>query len=123
MQLKRLFIKDYKILKDFTIEFPYDFQKYISVFIGANGSGKSTILEVIAQIFSNVLNVEKSKFGFELEFTLKNIDSSDKLKTQYYFVRLFSDDRDKPILANIIDDKGIVRYNGGVVKEGALKID
>lgn len=123
MQLKRLFIKDYKILKDFTIEFPYDFQKYISVFIGANGSGKSTILEVIAQIFSNVLNVEKSKFGFELEFTLKNIDSSDKLKTQYYFVRLFSDDCDKPILANIIDDKGIVRYNGGVVKEGALRID
>ncbi|PJB58246.1 MAG: hypothetical protein CO098_09675, partial [Bacteroidetes bacterium CG_4_9_14_3_um_filter_41_19] len=52
MQLKRLYIKEYKILKDFTIEFPYDFNKYISVFIGANGSGKSTILEALADILS-----------------------------------------------------------------------
>ena len=44
MQLKKLYINDYKILKDFTIEFPYDFKKYISVLIGTNGSGKSTIL-------------------------------------------------------------------------------
>jgi predicted ATPase len=123
MQLKRLYIKDYKILKDFTIEFPYDFKKYISVFIGANGSGKSTILEVIAQIFSSVQNVEKSKFGFELEFSLKNIDAIDKLITQYYFVRLFSDDREKPIHVIIIDDKGVVRYNGGVIKKEELKID
>ena len=50
MQLEKLYIDDYKILKDFTIEFPYDFKKYISVFIGVNGSRKSTILEIIAQI-------------------------------------------------------------------------
>ena len=70
MQLKSLYIKDYKILKDFTIDFAYDFERYISVFIGANGSGKSTVLEAIAQIFSNAYLDEKAKFGFELEYSL-----------------------------------------------------
>lgn len=70
MQLKKLYIKDYKILKDFTIEF--DGEKYISVFIGANGSGKSTILEAIAQIFSSVTLNEKAKFGFELEYSVRH---------------------------------------------------
>ena len=71
MQLKKLYINDYKILKDFTIEFPYDFKKYISVLIGTNGSGKSTILEAIAQIFSSILLNEKTKFGFELEYSVR----------------------------------------------------
>lgn len=77
MQLKRLYIKDYKILKDFTLEFPNDSKKYISVFIGANGSGKSTILEAIAQIFSDVLLGEKSKFEFELHYSVIGVDASD----------------------------------------------
>ncbi len=74
MQLKRLYVKDYKILKDFTIEFPHDFKKYISVFIGANGSGKSTILEAIAQIFSCVLLFSQSKFDFVIEYSIKSDD-------------------------------------------------
>lgn len=76
MQLKRLYIKDYKILKDFTIEFPYDYKKYISVFIGANGSGKSTILEAIAEIFSGLFLQQTPKFDFEIEYSVKKI--SDK---------------------------------------------
>ena len=72
MQLKKLYIQDYKILKDFTIEFPYDFKKYISVLIGTNGSGKSTILEAIAQIFSSAYLNEKAPFGFSLEYSVKH---------------------------------------------------
>lgn len=79
MQLKSLYVKDYKILKDFTIDFPYDFKKYISVFIGVNGSGKSTILEAIAVIFSCVILKEKSKFGFDFEYRIKqNFDDFPK---------------------------------------------
>ena len=48
MQLKHLYIKDYKILKDFTIDFAYDFIKYILVFIGANESGKSRQLALLS---------------------------------------------------------------------------
>lgn len=68
MQLKRLYIKEYKLFKDFTYEFPADNQHYIHVLIGINGSGKSTILEAIAEIFSCVVLGEKAKFGFELEY-------------------------------------------------------
>jgi predicted ATP-binding protein involved in virulence len=94
MQLKKLYIQDYKILKDFTIEFPYDFKKYISVLIGTNGSGKSTILEAIAQIFSSVYLNEKAKFGFELEYSvrLENLTeetfNSGEFHTAYILVKL-----------------------------------
>jgi len=72
MQLKRLYIDDYKIFKKFTYEFPYDSMRFNNVVIGVNGSGKSTILEVIAQIFSDVILRKKSKFGFQLEYSMPN---------------------------------------------------
>lgn len=96
MQLKRLYIEDYKILKNFTIEFPYDFKKYISVLIGTNGSGKSTILEAIAQIFSSVYLNEKAKFGFELEYSvrheqlLEETSTTSEFHTAYLGAKLFS---------------------------------
>jgi predicted ATP-dependent endonuclease of OLD family len=74
MQLKRLYIKDYKILKEFILEFPNDSKKYISVFIGANGSGKSTILEAVAEIFNCVFLFKQSKFDFEIEYSIKSDD-------------------------------------------------
>ena len=101
MQLKHLYIKDYKILKDFHIDFPYDFKKYISVFIGANGSGKSTILEAIAQIFSSVYLNEKAKFGFELEYSVRldNITeetfNSGKFHIAYILVKLKANEGEK----------------------------
>ncbi len=78
MQLKSLYIKEFKILKDFTIEFPYDFKKYISVFIGANGSGKSTILEVIAEIFSKLLLQQYPKFDFEIEYSIRHFSGKPR---------------------------------------------
>lgn len=71
MQLKRLYIKEYKLFKDFTYEFPADDKHFVNVLIGINGSGKSTILEAIAEIFSCVALGEKAKFGFELEYSFK----------------------------------------------------
>lgn len=70
MQLKRLYLKEYKLFKDFTYDFPADNQHFVHVLIGINGSGKSTILEAIAEIFSCVVLGEKAKFGFELEYSL-----------------------------------------------------
>jgi predicted ATP-dependent endonuclease of OLD family len=47
MQILRLKVEKYNILNDFEIEF----KDNISVFIGENGSGKSTILEALLLIF------------------------------------------------------------------------
>ena len=45
MKINFLHIDNHKLLKEFSI----DFEKDISILIGINGSGKSTILESIAQ--------------------------------------------------------------------------
>ena len=49
MRIKRIAIKKYKNLVDFECEFS---DSNISAFIGANGSGKSNLLEVITDVFS-----------------------------------------------------------------------
>lgn len=50
MKIRSLKVKDFFILKDFKIEF----NDNLSVLIGENGSGKSTILELIADIFGHL---------------------------------------------------------------------
>ena len=67
MQINSLYINNYKLLKDFTIHFSKD----VSILIGINGSGKSSILECVAQIFSDAYLQEKSKFGSKLEYELR----------------------------------------------------
>ena len=73
MRIHRLHIKDFKLLKDFTI----DFNEPVSLFIGKNGSGKSTLLEAIAWIFrsAHLTYVEEKQenppFEFEITYELK----------------------------------------------------
>lgn len=66
MQLISLYIKKYNHLEEFTIEF----KQKISVIIGVNGSGKSSILEVLAQVFSAAYLNEKAPLGFKLVYQL-----------------------------------------------------
>lgn len=51
--LKRLYVHNYKCLVNFEINFDKD----ISLFLGANGSGKSTVFEVLAKL-RKVINYE-----------------------------------------------------------------
>ena len=66
MQLISLYIKKYNHLESFTIEF----KQNLSVIIGVNGSGKSSILEVLAIVFSEAYLNNKASLGFELIYTL-----------------------------------------------------
>lgn len=52
MFIKKLVLKNYKLLKDVTIELNKD----INIFVGENDSGKSTILEALSIITSGKLN-------------------------------------------------------------------
>lgn len=73
MRIHKLYIKEFKSLGDFTIEF----QKPISLFIGKNGSGKSTLLEAIAWIFrsAHLTHVEgkpeNPPFEFEITYEVR----------------------------------------------------
>lgn len=96
MQLRRLYIKDNGILKEFNLDFLPKIENNISVFIGENGSGKTTVLESITKIFSWFIRNEKPDFEFELEYQVrlddKIMDSStwSEFKTDYIWVKLFS---------------------------------
>lgn len=65
MQLKKLWIKDYKNLKDFSL----DFEKgnNLSILIGNNGSGKSNVLEAISGIFAEWYGKSSYKFDTDYE--------------------------------------------------------
>ena len=78
MKLKSLYIPEYYILNDFKIEF----SKKISLIIGENGSGKSSLIEVLAYIFGHlhkyfVLNDKTADFidGYEIEYEISYNDT------------------------------------------------
>ena len=105
MQLLSLYIKKYNHLVDFKI----DFKKKLSVIIGVNGSGKSSILEVLAQIFSDAYLGEKASLGFKLTYTM----GSEEV------IELSADDKDMDIKMNgngindiWLPDNIVVYYSG-----------
>lgn len=77
MRIKSLKVKDFYILKDFEI----NFNNNLSVLIGENGSGKSTILELIANIFGHlhkffILNDKTAEFveNYEIVYDFEKED-------------------------------------------------
>ena len=67
MKLKKLQIKKYKNLIDFTVDF--ESGKGLSILIGNNGSGKSNVLEAISGIFVNAYSAKAiHKFVYSLTY-------------------------------------------------------
>ncbi|RRB03966.1 AAA family ATPase [Larkinella rosea] len=64
LHIKSLFIEDFRILNGFEI----NFEKPISMLIGINGSGKTTILEVLSKIFSNLYGYFVDRISIEPNF-------------------------------------------------------
>ncbi|HAY3544430.1 TPA: AAA family ATPase [Elizabethkingia anophelis] len=90
MKIKSLYIPDYYLLQDFNVEFSED--KNLAVIIGDNGSGKSSLLEVVAYIFGHlhkyfVLGDKTAEFidGYEIEFNsiVNEVKYSVYLKSVY----------------------------------------
>jgi len=65
-KLDEIFIKDYRILKDFKIKF----DKNISIIIGENGSGKSTLIEYISNVFARMFLESMRKEVYLPEYDL-----------------------------------------------------
>ncbi len=90
MKIKSIYIPDFLILTDFKIEFFKE--KDLAIIIGDNGSGKSTMLEVIAYIFGHlhkyfVLGDKTAEFinNYEIEFysTFQNKEYEIYLKSVF----------------------------------------
>ncbi len=76
MKLLDLQVKQYKILKDFSV----DFTDNLSIIIGKNGAGKTTFYEIITHIFSALHRwVAVSNFNFKLKYEINTpINASSK---------------------------------------------
>lgn len=73
MYIKRLLVKNYKILKDVNLELNPD----INIFVGENDSGKSTILEVLSILSSGKIN------NYPFERQLKAQFFNNELRCEY----------------------------------------
>lgn len=83
MRLKNLYIKNYKNLKNFNINF--DAGNGLTMLVGNNGSGKSNVLEVISGIFHDVYrgNVSrKISCDYTLEYVLDDVNCKIENKSK-----------------------------------------
>lgn len=124
MQINSVYIDDYKLLKDFTINFSKD----VSILIGINGSWKSSILECVAQIFSDAYLQEKSKFGFKLEYELRleeiieQTATTSEFKTDYIKVEIYTEKKDEKLLYRVHTGNDILEKETDIEKKfGSLE--
>ena len=66
MRLDKLWIKDFKNLKDFKIDFDED--QMTTVLIGRNGTGKSNLIEAIVIIFRDLDLGKLPTFSYDLTY-------------------------------------------------------
>jgi len=70
MRIDKLWIKDFKNLKDFEINF--DEEQLTTVLIGHNGTGKSNLIEAIVIIFRNLDLGKPPEFSYDLTYYCRN---------------------------------------------------
>jgi len=102
VKLKKLYIKQYKNLKDFTVNFSAG--NGFSVLVGNNGSGKSNVLEVISGIFHDLFKKKSErKIACNYTLTYKLNDINCKIEQNNGILRCFGENyksRDSFIIQN-----------------------
>ena len=89
VRLKKLYIENYKNLKDFIADF--ESGNGLSILIGNNGSGKSNFLEIISGIFHDLFK-EKSSRKIDCDYTLEYLldDISCKIEQRGGTLRCYA---------------------------------
>jgi len=79
VKLKHLYIRNYKIFHDYCIDFTNngDISDF-ACFIGPNGCGKSTTLEIIQAIFSNYDSYDPTRLKTMLGKSVRHVEGGDK---------------------------------------------
>ena len=101
MKLQKLWVEDFKNLKNFSIDF--NKEKSITVVIGWNGTGKSNVLEALVIIFRDLDLGKPTQFAYEIKYTYHNnlveIDNHPKEKGQSRLVVKINSKKPKTIKA------------------------
>lgn len=93
MKLERLWVKNYKNLRDCDIEFRQP--NLLNAVIGSNGSGKSNLVEAILHILIGVYFKKAPPFDFDLRFETQGRRIA--LKGEKRELSVFVDDEYKPL--------------------------
>jgi predicted ATP-binding protein involved in virulence len=80
VKLKRVYINNYKIFHDYSIDFCDDEGKVsnFACFIGPNGCGKSTTLEIVQTIFTNYDQYDITRLKAKLGKSVRHTEGDDK---------------------------------------------
>ncbi len=107
MRLKHLYLKDFKNLKDFSIDF--DDESFIDIVIGKNGSGKSNLFEAIIEIFKSFVDKESFSSDFKIIYNLDNNDITIENKSG----KLFRNGKEtKGITKKYLPENILIYYSG-----------
>ena len=96
MRLDKLWIKNFKNLKDFTIDF--DVEQKPTVLIGHNGTGKSNLIEALVIIFRNLDLDDSPAFAYKLDYLCRD-----------YRVQIEADPDGSPMYLFFVDGERIAR--------------
>ena len=85
MKLEKLYVQEYRVLKDLTIYFsrgapvePNPQSGYtLDFLVGVNGTGKSTVLQLLGRIFNALQQADSFPIPFELVYVLGNQDDQN----------------------------------------------
>lgn len=73
MRLDRIWIKEYKNLRNITVDFDED--QWVTVLIGWNGTGKSNVIEALSVLFRDLIQKEKKpSFTYKILYRCKGND-------------------------------------------------
>ena len=102
MKIKNLYIENEKRLKNLNINFEND-EKILDVVVlaGVNGTGKTTVLEVIYDYFENFQN-DKNKINIELDLEEENYINQNNISKETYLNNLIKDSIKKEKIPKVI---------------------
>ena len=110
MRLKKVWIQEYKNLKDFTVEF--DSSNFVDIFVGKNGSGKSNFFEALLEIFHHLKFFEKVlRFSYKVEFEQDSETYDYKFDSSTGILKL-KDKKVSKIEARPLPDHVLIYYSG-----------
>jgi energy-coupling factor transporter ATP-binding protein EcfA2 len=118
VKLKRIYISNYKIFHDYAVDFVHnDIISDFACFIGPNGCGKSTTLEIVQSIFSNYDSYDPTRLKAILGKAVRHVEGGDQSG-----VYGDSDFCIRATLGTTLGDYEVVLNKSGFVKDHPEKI-
>lgn len=125
MRLQKVWISEYKNLKDFSLDF--DGKSFIDIFVGKNGTGKSNLFEALIEIFRHLYATdEKSRLEIGFDYLLEYEINKKNIKIEWtkgLFTINGEKNRKNPGPKTPLPDNVLIYYSGHNVKVNSLVHD